>query len=806
MSRVLPNQTNITPTDAFFLRANVSTLVVGNIQANNISTTTFSAGTGNISTLNAEYISTSYLQTDSISSQYTETNFAEISTILCLNGLISSFRTNNVILDGNTLDTGGGGFGAVLLLNGLPIATGTSSLSSIQDWSFFPCLSTLQMGSNDIKDAGNITCQNIYNALNIQTDTLTSLTSMTSPSGVITNLRTTNLSTVNSVNSNVVANNLSSVVFRSQTGVFSGGLSSLSISTGTINGFIPISGSNWSQYPATSAVNMNQFSLNGGSNFAINTSNLTVTASNQYSNACRDFSVVADEGINIASVAEINLTAQNGTYGSVAITANGGFNNGINGVVNITANGAQLLGVGQGGTINLTANTPTGFSNLTSKISINASGVNSYAGVIPPIASLAGYNFIYGTGGVNICAGLPSVFPNFPGTTFVYGTLGVEIPSDIYCLDIQPYWDGVSASNGDVSIHGRTVNLTNQCYVTLSNVKSLDMDFFALIRNVKGITFCNSYASNYMSNATNIQGTGSISGYNSISGTTLSGTTGNFTTVNSSNLNTSNIVASNTVTAPSITASNILSTTALNISSINGFNMTQIVNGGSGTNRFSTLFTSTLQFSTMTSVGSNTAFNFPIVLDYDQAGNTTTAGVAIAVQGHNFGTGAVVNRIEIGARASGENYIMSVWPGNNLEDLYIDATQVTIRDSDGFSTIINENPYGVTTNGIIQAPNMSTIALRTSSITSEFNNIVLGKIKQPAIQYGKASGSGANGNVIVTLSTLYANSNFIITPVMLDPNPANMSAVANSRSTFTMYWANGAGGPQTLAFTTYGDL
>jgi hypothetical protein len=103
------------------------------------------------------------------------------------------------------------------------------------------------------------------------------------------------------------------------------------------------------------------------------------------------------------------------------------------------------------------------------------------------------------------------------------------------------------------------------------------------------------------------------------------------------------------------------------------------------------------------------------VIDYDTAGNTTTAGVAIAVQNHNFGAGAVINRIEMGARASGENYIMSLWPGQNLEDLTIDSTQVIFNDGN-FSTIVNSDPYGLQTNGIIQAGNISTVALECSTI------------------------------------------------------------------------------------------
>ena len=562
---LLGNQTNITPKDYFFLLANVSTLKANNIQALSVSTGTLGAGIANINLVDSLGISTGYLQVDSISSLYTETNYLEVSSAAILAGNISSIITNNITLDGNTIDTGGAGFGAILLLNGLPIATGTSSLSSIQDWSYFPAVSSLRMDSNDIINAGNITCQNIYNALNIQTDTLAALTSLTAPTAVITNLRNTNFSSINIVSSNAAIRAGSFLTL--STGTLTGAVSSLNISTGSINGQPFISGSNWSQYPATSAVNMNQNSLNGGSNFAINCSNLVITASNSFSNVCDDFTVVADEGANIASVANINLTAQNGTYGAVNITANGGFNNGINGVVNITANGSQVGGVGQGGSINLTANTPVGFSNLTSKIALNASGVNSYAGAIPSVASLAGYNFLYGQAGVNIISGpIPSLIPNIPLTTYLYGTAGIVLNSDVYTSAIYPYWDGVSASNGDLSIQGRVVNLTNQVYVTLSNVKYLDMDFFALIRQVKGINFCNTYSNNYISNADTIQGSNSISGFQTISGTNI-----NFTTASGATVNTNNLTASNSVTTNSITSSNLVSTTRINMSSVQGY-------------------------------------------------------------------------------------------------------------------------------------------------------------------------------------------------------------------------------------------
>lgn len=723
MSRVLPNQTNITPTDAFFLRANISTLVVNNLQASNVITQGLTAGVGNISTLNANTISTNTFTSESISSQYTETNYALISTIFVLNGFISSFITNNIILDGNTLDTGGAGTGSVLLLNGLPIATGSSTLSSLQDWSFFPAVSTLQMGANNISNAGNITCQNIYNALNIQTDTLACLTSLTSPSAVFTNLRTTNLSSVNLVSSNATIPTLTATTFQTATGRFTSGISTLAISTGAINGQPFISGSNWSQYPANSVVNLAGNTLSNAANLtgsvlALNATggNLGLTASNDINMTATDMTVTVDGGIIISDIANINLTAGNGNKGAINLTANAGFNNGVAGTIFLTANGGQVGGVGTGGTIDLTANTPIGFCNLTSKINLNASGINSYAGSIPALASAYGYNFIYGQNGVYIASGLPPGLPNVPGTTYIYGTLGIEMPSDAYMKNIYPYFDGITTPP-DLNIEGRYIlpNFAQVC-VRMSNVRQINFQenvgtYMSNCDNIgmssNGIITTSNITATTgtigtLSN-TNLIGTGGISGYGTIATTGLTATTLNGLPV-SAYLNQSTFQTA--------------SISSLTVSSINGVQFTGGGGGGGGptTNRFSTLFTSTLAFSTMTSVGSNTLFNYPIEIDYDTAGNLTTAGVAIAVQNHNFSVGAVVNRIEMGARANGENYIMSVWPGQNLEDLFIDATQVTIRDSDGFSTIINENPYGVTTNGIIQAPKLSTLAMTVSTI------------------------------------------------------------------------------------------
>ena len=790
--------------------------------------------------------------------------------------------------------------------------------------------------------------------------------------------------------------------------------------------------SQWANYPAVNTIQTGGFPISS-------LGNLNLVANSNVRILADSISSVADQGLlNPTINSDINLTAQNGLKGRINLTANPGVA-GLFGEVNITANGGTTGGVGTGGLITLNANTPLGFSNLTSAVKISGAGVNSYAGVVPPVGSLAGYNFIYGTTGVNICAGLPPAFPNIPFTTYLYGTAGVTTSSDFYCPNIYPYWNGLTTPP-DLNITGRyiTPNLA-QVYVNLSNVKNIYMDGGAtmtglktlnmssgigIINNVSTINgvpfgevltqsniFCSNVTATQSVNTTAVftnstitsnslycAGQSQIStllvgftlGISSVFGTInvnnikiaddITGVTNapmplqsrllNFSTLNSFNVSTTDLWVSSingqpidpsgtpliTISSfnnaqassfhvstlkgwtgntlfgstinvetgftfvgqgtagatsgkflsslkniftdnlqietsntnwtynPNITSgyirvgggsafdsyfrqnsgrpafstnqlmtSSIITTTldisggltlsepifvplgnsvqfddgslvnfsqfeyrdvannamvALtdgfglppvggsnmmklgvgelwltgasdeyqavrlysefpygnyeldaidadgatlfayiqgyyngaglnpgflqaysNVSSISGYNENSATNpllnviggvvtsnlivssingasypppGGSGSDQFSTLFTSSIYVSSLVSVGSNTNFNYPILLDYDQAGNAN-GGVAIAVQGHNYGTGFVINRLEMGARGNGQNYIMSVWPGQNLEDLAIDATEVVFNDGN-FSTIVNSDPYGLITNGSISAP------------------------------------------------------------------------------------------------------
>lgn len=386
----LTNQVSANNKDFFFLLANISSLKVNSLEASNVNVSkTLTANQSLLSSLQTNNISTSFIQSEFVSTFYIdaqivstfdlEANFANVSTLACLNGSISSITTNNITLDGNTLDTGGQGFGAVLLLNGLPIATGTSSLSSIADWSFFPAFSTVQMGGNNLSNAGNITSQNITNALNITTDTLTVNTALTSPNGTITNLRTTNLSSINLVTSNLTVSQNAQIQNLSTGNLIagSGNFSTINIQNAVISS---ISGggsaSNWYLYPAFSTVSFAQ--LLPGTNTPI-------------------YSLVGACNITCA-----NLTAQlSGVPPSYGGVITGGLVQGLTGSFN-----------------NVLGQTAT-FSNNAEKGELNIYGVNL----------LAGDNALYVEGGVTLDGG-----QSVHGITMGTNTFGVSLNR----IDILP--------------------------------------------------------------------------------------------------------------------------------------------------------------------------------------------------------------------------------------------------------------------------------------------------------------------------------------------------------------------------------
>ena len=693
--------------------------------------------------------------------------------------------------------------GSNLFFAGQQLAYGTD-ISGIDTWSYFPAISSLKMNNQVITGLSTINFQD--------TATLTSQT----------------------------GNNL----FYNGQAIQYGATSNIS---------------QWANFPAVNTVQLSNSGINATGSIPIAaTSNVSITA--------QRISTVADQGLlNLASFADINLTAQNGLKGRINLTANPGAA-GVFGEINLTANGGTVAGVGTGGEINIIANTPIGLSNLTSAVNINAAGINSYAGAIPPIGSLAGYNFVYGTLGVSLVAGIPPSGFQVPGTTYLYGTNGVTTSSEFYVPSIFPYFNGLTTPP-DLTIQGRVTN-AQQVFVQLSNVKTMAMGGTAAITGANLVSAVSSIGSNaqFTTGSFGALASGSL------------GVTGNVAlnfgtgTTQAASLST-NSISTSIVTAPLLSTINInLSTingvdwedisggvftttstfvnlfadsikaSTLNVSSIEQFggfpiqiqgslrfqtpdaidnvtiintnseqppslliNASTITIGGNNvqmnsvsTNRLQAnefltssfsvgsffgsnvitstlsavgglpikmtadlqfvggnsfidnvdlintnplnvpvlaigastiqlntantftlslsttnlkttgLATSSIAFSTARYTGSNTGFYYPIIIDQDHAQSTVATaadGAGIQIRGHNFQTGAIQNVLDMGVRGNGENYIMALWPGLNLEDLYIDATEVIFRDG-VFSTIINLDPYGLITTGAISAPSL----------------------------------------------------------------------------------------------------
>jgi len=335
--------------------------------------------------------------------------------------------------------------GTLLTWNGQTVATGGGGITS--NWSLFPAISNVDIANYDVQNVGTIGAS-LVTALNVDSSNVT-------VGGGTTGL--------------LIANNITSLAGPADPPMVMTPHNGLTITAdaGAIS--------------TIAASNISMRSLGG--DIAISSyNNVSVFSGN-------DVDVLADGGLNPLITTAINLTAQNGNGGLVNITANQAAITPFGGKVSITANGGSItiprpppalpLTVTVGGEIDINANTGGGgVYTATSAIKLSAAGINSYAGAIPSIGSLLGYNFIYGTLGVSLCAGLPATGVQFPGTTYIYGIgvpgvaggvriqspQGIQMLSDTYIENLYPL-DG----NG-LTIQGRSLPTG---YVTIRDVATL---------------------------------------------------------------------------------------------------------------------------------------------------------------------------------------------------------------------------------------------------------------------------------------------------------------------------------------------
>ena len=500
--------------------------------------------------------------------------------------------------------------------------------------------------------------------------------------------------------------------------------------------------SQWANYPAVNTIQTGGFPISS-------LGNITMTANSNVRILADSFSTVADQGLLSPTVnSDINLTAQNGLKGRINLTANPGAL-GLFGEINMTANGGTVAGVGTGGLVSITANTPLGtLCNATSAIKLSASGINSYAGAIPSVGSLAGYNFIYGTGGVNIVAGpIPSVIPNTPTTTFLYGTSGVVSGSDFYTPNIYPYWNGLTTPP-DMNITGRYIvpNLA-QVYVNLSNVKNIYMDSTAQIQNANLVSTVST-----VGQSANF-GTGMF--------TNLGAGTGVFINNNVQTLN-ANTLSTSFVQAP------LLSTININLSTINGLPVDLSGGGGTAISSFNQVKTSTLNVSSISQFGGvplaidgSIKFANPSGIDFVDVINLNSdfpPQLLINASTINIGgNNVLMNSVSTNRLRANEFYTSSISTATLFGSNVIVSTLGAVG---GFPIKLNSflefagGNSGINNVDVINLnpPNVPVLAIGASTIFMDAVNTRIPSLSSLALQFSTASCFNSNGTFNTALN------------------------------------------------------
>jgi len=610
------------------------------LTANDAFMANLSALVGDISTFTADFFST---------------NIAEIDE-----AYISSLSTKGIYLDGALLTTVGNelllnGIPLATTSNISSVADWAldPAVSTIQ-MNGNALLNASYLSTVDLAAAqGNITnlvCQDISTVTLTVISTIHAISSISSSVLEVQNANISSLSTNFLNGAKGVFSSLSSVQSETQLGFFS--TLSTSVLEGSAGYFssindqpVVLNSANWAQFKADQDVDMNLNNLNSTLSVVLNGAGVSTVLTSGAGNTLlingaaipppgdvsqwarfpatstinvNNQGLVSDNGFNITQTSEISMLAQNGLQGAINLraaagaagigggainlTADGGntlLDSGLFGAIRLTANSGTAAGVTTGGLISLTANSGGALANLTSAVKLTGGSVVSYAGLVSPIGSLFGYNYVYGTAGVSVTAGLPPGALQTPGTVYLYGLSGIVLNSDVYTTAIYPYWSGLGAP-ANLSINGRTT-IDGSASVVLNNVATMSME-----------------------------GSGAITGLNTINGTAyppvfalpenvVVSTLTALSTVFTSSLMTSSIngsaypptfVPPEDLVVSTLTTPSTIFTSSLITSSINGLKPTNISTAAG-------LFTGSVRF----------AQDSNVFLFSDPIGNTLTYGL-----------------------------------------------------------------------------------------------------------------------------------------------------------------------------------
>lgn len=332
------------------LSGNTLNMIGGNIiGSGTISTQTLTSQLLNISSIVADAITATIISSQQLTSIIGQISTIDSQYISASSAYVSSLGANTITLDNAVLTTAGG---SELLLNGVPIAT-TENISSLQDWSFDPAVSTLNMNGNSIIGATDIAVSSINGA---------SLSSFSAagwsyyPAAQDVNMNSHNLNAANQVNLNTGGNSCM-----------------LTAGTGNnlyVNGTpLPTAGAaSWANYPAVSTVQIpdQNFQITNAAgglgtyytadiNANLNIGNIQNAPARPTFNAYVDYfnvgSIVSPTlGVTVQSLGGVNINSLVGVSlaggGGIAITGVGGINLQGGGAINVASGGILVSGGG----------------------------------------------------------------------------------------------------------------------------------------------------------------------------------------------------------------------------------------------------------------------------------------------------------------------------------------------------------------------------------------------------------------------------------------------------------------------------
>jgi len=736
-----------------------------------------------------------------------------------------------------------------LFLNGVPVAT-TANLSSIQNWSYFAQVSTLDgnnqstiglsyleastIGTRNLT-ASNIFTQNLmaFNIVNF-TSTVVEVYESTIQSDVkLANISTANIknafistgsvSTLNSINASFSNLSAGTASINTLTGG-SASFSNFTASSITVSSIVspPAASATFSSITVVSNTNTGSLTVgtnntttfaaaptfSDGANFNGTRPNfnagINTTAANNFNNTTLDnVGRITANTVFIGSSNYVNIQTSSFTE----ILNNRGADVGGNSVidlksqfgaatrVNITADASSSLAPTPTQIVTITANGAT---------SLTQNAVGGRVSIVANAGSGAGCN-ILGFGQIDLTAfssaPFAGVIKESAGSILAYS--GLTVPA--VGVPGGSFYSALTTLSLTCGVTPATTSFPGVVYLRGDNGTKVDNGFTADTVTATSNAVLNTITTNgltaftgssiaFFAPSQNIQFNSATVGFNAV----IAGPLSVSSITNVSTINGAPYVAGGGGGASTISTFTNLATSSFTVSSINGASYPPA------------------SVSSWVSTATTPLYMSDNYIDLRSNGSNglawgSAAPYSVGVDGpYLFGR----SQGALGTTVS-TNDISLAWDTNKVE-MYkkLDMNGNGIGDGSGLLTLssINVGIAGSTSVGLV-AGNTSTfsvlnltsnqIDLISPTVTRDLVGV---SVAQPVIQSGSDGVSGTNGSVAVTLGTPYTSvSSYVAFISMMDSTPAETSVTRDSESQITLSWNSGGGGAHTLSWMTVGN-